>query len=314
MQVMSRRNFREEGVVCHTFCQPARSSCSRSPSRVRCVHARYPGRGQVPQPADTHRPGILRRRRQRHAGAHRRRQARRASRPAGRRRDALRRRRHRRHDDGGRGDARRLHAAPRPDVDHDSPQSHGQAALRSDEGVRAGQHVRHRAVDPARAPVGAGQVRQGADRLREGAAGDGELRDLRHRHDQRPGRSPVQLHGGRQDRERAVQGLGAVVDRRARQRDSAVLRAAAARDSPRPEPAARAARHEQPEAQPRAARRAGDRGRDSRLRDRRFFRHRRLPQGAEADHRAAAPRVQRRAGSCRRSRRTSRGRVWKSRS
>ena len=75
--------------------------------------------------------------------------------------------------------ARRLHRADRDHAARGQPEPFPQAPLRSDQGLHDDQPARADADGARRAPVAAGEEREGADRARQGASGAADRRDVR---------------------------------------------------------------------------------------------------------------------------------------
>ncbi len=166
-----------------------------------------------------------------HGGAHSRAAAGRSARPVGRHRQPARCERRRCSRRAHVGAGRRLSIPRDRRVDVlDQPADLFEAHLRPEEGLRAGRPGGARAVVPGAASEGAGEQLQGVPRLREVAAGQGQLRLVRYRQHASPhGRGdedvPRARHGAR-----AVQGYGPIgAGTRRRSGRDAVLRLSVAR-------------------------------------------------------------------------------------
>ncbi len=182
-------------------------------SSARCPIARgslwAPGiaRGRRP-PTQQARPpdrAVAARRRRRRALAHAEPEALGSARPANHHRQPRRRRGQHRRGDGGKSAARRLHDRIRVFRHARRQSEHLRQDAVQGKRFRADHLARGGAAGAGRASVAAGEKREGPDRARESEARPAFLRLERQRRDQPSRGRAFQLHGGDEDRARAVQ-------------------------------------------------------------------------------------------------------------
>ncbi len=125
--------------------------------------------------------------------------------PAGRGRERRRRGRQRRHGRGRQGGARRLHAAGRlRGLAGDQPEPVRQPVLRLGQGLPDRRHLRAGSLLRDQRSQAAREGPEGVAGTRQGAGGSDQLRQLRHRLGQSPGRRDDQGWRRRADGARAV--------------------------------------------------------------------------------------------------------------